>query len=244
MNLKRHTFVDISDAGREVILAELTGSGTDSRVLRETYRRVILPQRAGCRIPGVVRREDGVVSPGYLPVGFSELQSAERRLRLAAFARVEDVTRIHSPYEIASLPIPRLTACTRALALAKAHAESLHIPLGVWGSVAMELYTGFPCIRPDSDLDVIIGPAPLEHLSRFMDMIKDVEEHFALRVDAELDLPSGYGIQLKELFARGRTVLGKSMTAVDLLQREEVLAELPRASSTHVLGGFLWGGNS
>ncbi len=231
MNLKRHTFLDISDAGRQAILAELTGNGANSHMLRETYGRVILPQLAGFRVPGVVRRENTTFRPGYIPVGFSEPQPAERRLRIAAFTWVEDIIRINNPYEIASLPIPRQTASTEAFVVAKACAELLNLPLGVWGSAALELYTGFPCIGPGSDLDLIIGSAPLEHLSWFMNTIKDAEKHFALRIDVELDLPTGYGVQLKELLGTGRTVLGKSISGVDILPREQILAELPHGGS-------------
>ena len=227
MNWKRHTLVDLSDAGREAILAELTGSGAMSAILREKFGRVLLPERAGARVPGIVRREDTAPRFGSVPVGFSEpVSHGERRLRIAAFARLEDVVRVTSPYETISLPLPRRTANTEALAAARVQAESLNLVLGVWGSVAMELYTGLPCTRENSDLDLIVAAASREKLSSFMVEIKALEERFALDIDVEVDLPNGYGVQLKELLGQGRTVLGKSITGVALFPRLEILAEL------------------
>jgi phosphoribosyl-dephospho-CoA transferase len=230
MNWKRHTFVDVSDAGREAILAELVGSGTDSAALREKLGRVLLPERAGARVPGVIRREDGPSRLGCVPVGFSQpvpgpVPGRERRLRIAAFARLEDVVRVTSPYEIMSLPLPRRTASIEALVAVKARAQSVGLVLGVWGSVAMELYTGLPCTYDGSDLDLIVAGVSQERLSCFMVEVKAMEEHFALRIDVEVDLPNGYGVQLKELLGQGRKVLGKSITGVALLDRAQILAE-------------------
>jgi phosphoribosyl-dephospho-CoA transferase len=192
---------------------------------------VLLPDRAGARIPGIIRREDGAPRFGCVPVGFSEpLPYGGERWRIAAFARLEDVVRVTSPYEIVSSSIPRRTACMEALCEARDHASSLGLRLGVWGSAAMELYTGLPCTRDDSDLDLIVASMPEERLSGFMAGIMAMEESFALRIDVELDLPSGYGVQLKEFLRAGRTVLGKSVTSVTLLSREQILAELSHDS--------------
>jgi hypothetical protein len=75
MHWKRHTLIDISDTGREAILAELAGSGADRAMLREKFGRVLLPEMAGVRVPGIVRREDVSPRSGCVPVGFSALLS-------------------------------------------------------------------------------------------------------------------------------------------------------------------------
>ena len=231
MNWKRHTFVDVSDAGREAILAELVGSGTDSAALREKLGRVLLPEQAGARVPGVIRREDGPSRLGCVPVGFSGLGTGrEGRLRIAAFARLEDVVRVTSPYEIMSSPAPRRTAPIEALVAVKARARSLGLVLGVWGSVAMEFYTGLPYTHDGSDLDLIVAAVSQERLSCFMVEVSALEERFALRIDVEVDLPNGYGVQLKELLGQGHKVLGKSITGVALLHRLQMVAALSHAA--------------
>jgi phosphoribosyl-dephospho-CoA transferase len=229
MKWKRHTLIDVSDAGRKAILAELAGDGAESAVLMKKFAAVLLPELARARVPGVVRREDAAPRAGFVPLGFSEpLSDGNGRMRIAAFARLTDVVTATSPYEVASLPIPRRTASTKALAAAKVLAESLDLICGVWGSAAMELYTGLPCTREGSDLDLIVAAASRERLLLFMNEIAAMENRFSLRIDVEVDLPNGYGVQLKELFSRGRTVLGKSALDVALLPRDRILAELPQ----------------
>jgi phosphoribosyl-dephospho-CoA transferase len=227
MKLKRHTLVDVSDEGREFILAELAGSGADSSMLREKFGRILLPKQAGVRVPGIVRREEGSLRSGCVPVGFCEpVSRGERRLRIVAFARREDVVRVITPYELAYLTIPRRTASMAALAEALLYAKALDLVLGVWGSAAMELYTGLPCTHEGSDLDLLVAAASRERLSSFMDEIKLIEGRFALRIDVELELPNGYGVQLKELMGQGRTIMGKSINGVALFPRDQVFAEL------------------
>jgi len=237
MKLRRHTLLDITDGARKDILAELSGSGPDNVMLRERYAQVILPELAGARIPGIVRREEGPLRSGCIPVGFSApLASNEGRLRMATFVRKRDVVRTTSPYELVALPIsPPRNVCTRALDLAKNHAQGLNLTLGVWGSAALELYTGLPCTHQNSDLDLLVSIAPREALSQFLLKIKAIEERLDLRVDVEIDLPDGYGVNLKELFGQGRAVLGKSLADVAMLPREQILAELPQEEPIQML---------
>ncbi len=232
MDLKRHTLVDVSDEGREFILAELAGSGNDSDVLRDKFGRILLPHKAGVRVPGIVRREEESPRSGSLPLGFCEpVLRGESRLRIAAFARMEDVVRVVTPYELISTDIPTRTASMAALADAVLLANELDIVPGVWGSAAMELYTGLPCTHAGSDLDLLVAAAPHERLFLFMKEIKLMERRFALRIDVELDHPNGYGVQLKEFFGQGRTVLGKSIKGVELFPREQLVDELPNGPS-------------
>ena len=119
-----------------------------------------------------------------MPLGFSGASSnGEGRLRIAAFALLEDVVSVMIPYEMLSLPNPRRTASTEA------QAESLGLVLGVWGSAAMELYTGLPFTREDSDLDLIVAATSEEKLSHFGVEVKAMGGRFGLRIDVEVDLP-------------------------------------------------------
>jgi phosphoribosyl-dephospho-CoA transferase len=225
---KRHTLIDVSDAGRQAILAELAGNGDNSDMLREKFGRVLLPEKSSVRVPGIVRREEVAPRTGHVPVGFCEpVSNGGERLRIAAFVRQEDIVKVTSPYDLISLSIPLRTASTRALAAAGAYAEAHGLILGVWGSAAMEIYTGLSCTHEGSDLDLLVKAATRERLSRFLKEIGLMEEDLGLRIDVELDLPNGYGVQLKELFGKGRTIVGKSIDGVALLSREETMSELP-----------------
>ena len=103
------------------------------------------------------------------------------------------------------------TASTTALIAAKLHAETLGLVLGVWGSAALELYTRLPCTHEGSDLDLLLAAASPQKLSCFLDEIRFMEEQFTLRIDVELELPNGYGVQLKELLGRGVRFLVKAL---------------------------------
>lgn len=225
--------LDISDSGRLQILDELTGRAPDDPASRERYACVLIPELSGARIPAIVRREEVSERPGLIPVGFSSLgRSSEGRLRIAAFARPEDIVGTSTPYELLteSARTPR-NACTTALEIARRYARSLGLVLGVWGSVAMELYTGYPCTHENSDLDLLVKSAPLDALSAFLSKVESIEAHLNLRVDVELDLDSGYGVHLKELLGSQGTVIGKGLADVVMLSCMEILAGLPQASS-------------
>ena len=228
-DLKRHTLLDIRDDGRERILAELTGDVLHDVLHRKKYEQVLLAQQTGPRIPAIVRRDEELLAHGMIPVGFSSpCYGSEGRLRIAAFARAEEIARVTTPYDLLAREIsPPRNSCTTALRFCRESARVLGLVLGVWGSVALELYTGMQYTHDGSDLDLLVAAAPREILAAFLLKITAIENHFDLRIDAEVDLASGYGVHLKELFGSGRTILGKSQTDVVLLPREQVLAELP-----------------
>ncbi len=236
MGLKRHTLLDITDRGREDILVELAANDPDGDLLKDKYAQIILPAKAGVRVPGVVRREEGTLRPGYIPVGFSSPMTGHGgRLRVAVFARLEDVSQTTSPYELLPLmSAPPRNACNTALALARNQAHEMDLAIGVWGSAALELYTGLPCTHQDSDLDLLVAVAPREALAGFLLKIETIEAQLDLRIDVELDLANGYGVHLKELFGTGRAVLGKSLNNVIMLPRQQIFAELPQAETLYV----------
>lgn len=229
MKLKRHTLLDISDSGREAILTELAEDIPDGAAHWEQYAQVILPTVTGARVPGIVRREEGVLTRGCVPIGFSSPTGGdEGRLRIAAFVRQEDIVSTTEPYELLTLgAVSPHNACTTALDVAERQSRELGLDLGVWGSAALELYTGLPYTHQDSDLDLLVAVAPREKLSQLLAEIELIEARFALRIDIELELANGYGVNLKELFRHGRTVLGKSLIDVTLFLRSQVLAMLP-----------------
>ncbi len=241
MGLKRHTLLDITDSGREDVLVELAGNGPDSDLLRDKYAQILLSENVGARVPGVARREEGTLRPGFIPVGFSSpMAGHEGRLRVAAFVRQKDVSRSTSPYELLSLmSAPPRNACNTALALARNQAQEMGLALGVWGSAALELYTELPCTHQDSDLDLLVAVAPRETLACFLLKIESIEAHLDLRIDIELDLASGYGVHLKELFGQGRTILGKSLIDVAMFSREQIFSELPQCETVHIHSGIV-----
>ncbi len=228
MAWKRHTLIDISDAGRAAVLAAYTASDHGRQATRDQVAQVLLAEKAGARIPGIVRRPDGAVPAACVPVGFcSPRAGSDGRLRVAGLVHRKEILSITSPYALLGRLIPERTASLRALTAAHRIAVVLGLSLGAWGSAALELYTGLPFTHRESDLDLLVAPAPRAVLACFMDEMRKLEEYFSLRIDIELDLPAGYGVQLKELLGGVHMVIGKSFADVALLPRTLVMSQLP-----------------
>ena len=231
-SLKRHVLLDVTDSARQRLVDAFAATvGTD--VNRRSYAQILLPQRAGARIPGIVRRDETGQAGDRIPVGFSSPSHAiDGRLRLAAFVDGADIIRITTPYDLSIDNFAERNNCLKALAVCRDVADAFDLDIGVWGSAALELYSGLPYTHDESDLDLLVAPAPQTVLGAFLERINAVENRFGLRVDVEVDLVCGYGVHLKELLGHGRTLLGKSRIEVALLTRAQVLAALP-ADSLH-----------
>lgn len=231
MTWKRHTLVDISDAGRKSLLATMMSEGCDQGISFRQASEVLLPEFAGARIPGIIRRADITLPDNLVAVGFSSpCAGPDGRLRLAATVDAADIVGITDPYALLGMPIPERTISLQTLLSARELSGCLGLRLGVWGSAALEVCTGLPYTHQASDLDLLVAPAPLEVLTRFLKEMYKLEQQCALRIDVELDLSDGYGVQLKELMGSGRMILGKSLADVALLSREHICSQLPRSS--------------
>lgn len=233
---ERHTLLHLRFDARERVFAELVAQGHERRILGEMLLPELFPNAFGLHVPvpGIVRREENAPREDMIPVGFSSWErSANGRLRAASFVRPDEIATASTPEAVlAKLDVRGQAALPSALAALAALRENWPTPpetarLGVWGSAALELETGYPYIDNRSDLDVRIAPCvPLsgDSLRAWLDGIMEMEERFAVRIDAEVSLPSGYGVSLKELLRPGVTVLGKGLLGVTLLRKTEVFA--------------------
>jgi len=233
MAWRRHTLIDISARGRESLLTACLTGPCGQQVPAEVVAQVVLPELAGVAIPGIVRRGEAVDwLASRLPIGFCAPDAGpEGRLRFAATVSCEDVVGITSPYDLMARTVSDRTPCLEALNLLRTAAGKFGLQLGVWGSAALEIFTGLSYTHEHSDLDLLVAPAPRQALEAFLDTVHGVEDRFRLRIDVELDLADGFGVQLKELLSTGRTVLGKSIAEVALLPRAQVWSQLPDADS-------------
>ena len=229
--LKRHVLLDLTDSARQRIVDELAafiGAEGDNR----NYAQILLPQQAGARIPGIIRRDETDRAGGRIPVGFSSPSHGPGgRIRVAAFVDSADIIRVTTPYELLLGNFTQHNKCTHALAVCRNAADELDLDIGVWGSAALELYSGLPYTHDESDLDLLVAAAPQTVLAAFLKRINTIENRFDLRIDVEVDLDNGYGVHMKELLGNGRTLLGKSQCDVALLPRAQMLAQLPADSA-------------
>lgn len=245
----RHTLVTIAQEGRERILEEIATLGYDKIIcgellLPEKYPSRNLKRCPGCvgqpPIPGIVRREDTNPRKGYIPVGFvSWFSSKMGRLRIPSFVHSDEIESIWYPDSAFTKALSihksslRQTPAMRAVAKLLELRGAIPAAVGLWGTAALEVQTGYPYTHGRSDLDILFSmnqPAGRTELHSCLAIVQALEKEFAIRVDAEVTLSSGYGISLKEFLREGATVLGKGPYDVILMQKEEVFTSLRQKS--------------
>lgn len=220
---KRHDLLDITDKGRCWASKHLALTGRLDEDLPEAVK-LIMEGHDGVKIPGIVRREDYEGIQGTIPVGFSSPFLVDgRRIRVAAFVPPEEVVRTNSPYQVLEADFSSRTPCLRAVAEMKEVAVDMGIKLGVWGSAGLEIYTGLPYTHTASDIDLLIGVAEMNCVLTFAKNALATGQRYGCRVDIEMDLPSGYGINILELLKGTDPILGKSLNGVELIHRSSVL---------------------
>ncbi len=223
MLLHRHDLLEITDRGRRWALDQLRSAACIEANSTEAARLIASDSHAA-KIPGIVRREEGETPPEAVPVGFSSpFRIDGRRLRVAAFIPPDEVSQITPPYRVLESDFPAGTECLKALHEIRRAAVKAGVILGVFGSAALEIYTGLPYTHPDSDLDLVIKATDLPRLTAFADHAQTIGLRYHCRLDLELDLPFGHGVKMAEVLTGSDLILGKSLKGVDLLPRSDVL---------------------
>jgi phosphoribosyl-dephospho-CoA transferase len=220
---KRHDLLDITDQGRCWASEHLAPTVRLDEDLQKAVR-LITEGHDGVKVPGIVRREDDEGIQGAISVGFSSPFLADgKRIRVPTFVLPEEVVRTNSPYQVLEADFLSRTACLKALAEMKRTAADRGIKIGAWGSAGLEIYTGLPYTHAASDLDLLIGIAELHRILTFAEEAFAAGQRYGCRVDIELDLPSGYGINVLELLKGTDLILGKSLNGVELIHRSSIL---------------------
>ncbi|HHN81939.1 MAG TPA: hypothetical protein ENN11_04900 [Methanomicrobia archaeon] len=175
------------------------------------------------QIPGIVRREESALhrgDPWYdaneeVYVGFVYPYKEDgHRIRYASSVHGSRITRTIRPYEVPHMSYERRTRPLLALS-----EFSASYPLGVWGSAALEAVTGLAYTDDMSDLDLIVRGYGRDELGELAHTTRAFEETFSIRIDVEVELTSGFAINLKEFVGDGPHVLAKGINGVELLER-------------------------
>jgi len=189
----------------------------------EKFKDLIL--RGG--IPGIVRREDCIVhkvSDNYynanetVYVGFVyPFKEDGQRIRFASSILGSDVERKYTPFEVAKMEYKKRTNPLSALnLLSKDH------DIGVWGSASLEILTKMEYTNESSDLDALYRYESKEDLALLYGSVKELEKEYDMRIDVEVIIPNGYGINLKEYMQSGNTMLAKGLRDVILINRKDI----------------------
>lgn len=210
--LTRHTFVFLTSRGKERLLEEFS-----PLYKGDALERVESVFSKAANIPGIVRR--GEKQESQLALGFVPCRRMPdgNRLRIAAYVKAEEISGVCSVYETANKNIPIRNRCMDAVCYARRLAEDLHVCMGVLGSAGLEIMTGLPYTDDDSDLDILVKADSPKKLDNFSEMMQSA--YPGLDMDFEVELPNGYGVKLAELLMDTRTLIGKSLDDVALLER-------------------------
>ena len=77
-----------------------------------------------------------------------------------------------------------------------------------------------------SDLDLIVKNYAPDELIGLLSLCNEIESRMGIKIDVEIHLRSGYGINLKEYASESDTLLGKGLRDVVLIDRKSIEAYL------------------
>lgn len=201
----RHTLVWIRGEARKALIERL---GAEC----QPWQAALLEDG---KVPGIICRQPKK-KEGIWLVGFSGwMYDRGMRRRMTAEIEENDVLYARSPFEI--LEQGEVCRAYPALALIVSAAERNGIQAGLYGSTAMEWVSGRPYRRPDSDYDLYIRRKENSDLNGFYEMLRALEAA-GVKTDVEIEV-NGYGVKLKEYMSGQKTVLGKGLYDVVLMDR-------------------------
>ncbi len=222
----RHDFVIISKAGRERICTELLPNY--SAAIATIVRDVFSNKYGDAGIPGIVRRAK-VANELSIPLGFVPLERLEeRRLRIGTFANFAEVMNIVTLYKLLQMPFECRNNCLQAASQIAIMAQGINQAIGILGSAGLEIFTGCHYTNGDSDIDLVIQGCDYKTIVEIYNQLKGIGRKYNMPIDLEIALNNGYGVKAAELFMDTKTLLGKSLDNVILLERKTVLQALTK----------------
>ena len=170
--------------------------------------------------PLIVARQNDVPQ-GCLRVGLAEPASWGKR-RLAFWVNTDDIERCQ-PGPLLGDIIHRVPQAWQAgAAQLAASVKELGVPAHVYGSSAMEVLTGLPCITANSDLDVLFKPASRAAAKALCVRLNQLRlAHPEFKVDGEVLNPAGDAVHWLELSQQRLQLLAKSNQVVRLIDLDE-----------------------
>jgi phosphoribosyl-dephospho-CoA transferase len=185
---------------------------------------------AGRGLPFVGRSRLEQDGPGIVPLGMAWAE-AGRRWRLSFGVEQGLVERIEPPMTLYEL-LPGIPERMRDDALRLAiDAATCGVTVGVYGSIFWEhLSAGY--VHADSDLDLIARPPSLAALNEWLRTLREVDARSSMRVDGEIESPSGGAVAWRELAGGVAQILVKADSGPRLLMRTSFLAEWKEAAHT------------
>lgn len=232
---ERHTLIYLSDAARaELMPAVIEALPEPMRncKIEARVREVVMHER----IPGIACRPTGPCPAGGGQIGFSfPFRVGEARVRAAVGVLPEQVTATLTPWEVMVLAGTLGAKIHPAMEELHRIAVATGVEIGLIGSMALRAVTGLAYTRPDSDIDLVVRAAHRDQLGALQAAMRDLTRCTGSAIDIEVALKGGVGVKLSELLSDAETVLGKTISGVELLPRarieETLVSQLPRGSA-------------
>jgi len=238
----RHDLLEVSEKGRKEVACQawdvkglLKASSWQSPSVRGHCKRVLEYGLEGVCIPGIVRRftdsdidsarelYGDIEQDDFVAVGFViSFMPESRRIRVPCVLHHKYVTGRTTPEQVAAMTFAPRTPALAALSVMKESVKG-EVKLGVWGSGALEIYTGLPYTDGRSDLDVVLMGASIDDVRNVVELADRLEKSFLVRIDVEVQLDEGWGVNGRELVSGRDTVLVKGIREVKLAMREDLL---------------------
>ncbi|GAB3434828.1 malonate decarboxylase holo-[acyl-carrier-protein] synthase [Massilia solisilvae] len=173
--------------------------------------------------PAVVRRNDANLADGFVCAGIPLPPDRETGIkpRVALRLRLSSIDRRTGAFALARAVDAAPAGWRAALGLLS------DLQLRVYGSLAMQAFTGLDYLTPSSDIDVLFAPTDQVALDAGIALLSHVAERLPL--DGEVVFPGGAAVAWKEwrdARGSGRKVLAKRIDEVRLVSPDELAAAL------------------
>ncbi|MCW2307159.1 phosphoribosyl-dephospho-CoA transferase [Rhodobium gokarnense] len=191
-------------------------------------------------IPGIVCRPTQACPEDGGQIGFSfPFRIGEERVRSAVPVCADQIESYVTPYEVMERAGASPRVVHPVLIDLRKVAAAAGITLGLIGSAAMQVVTGLDYVRPDSDLDVLVQAGTAQQLQWFWQEICDLKVRTGTAIDAEIDMQGRCGVKLSEYMSDAEVLLAKSISGVELIDRnkfsDETFSEVSFTETTSSL---------
>lgn len=199
----------------------------DEVFCRDPHASKAILQWAEAGNPFIGRARAAEDPVGSVPLGLA-LARSNCRIRLSFTVQQRSVDKVAQPIELAEL-LPTLPDRMRETALRLvSSASQTGTFLGVYGSVFWERFGG-GYLHPDSDLDILARPLSARALQHTIQELHAIDATSPMRVDGEIEFPSGAAVAWRELASNSARVLVKTDTGPVMRSRASILSEFPAA---------------
>ncbi len=199
--------------------------------IEENVRHAILDDH----IPGIVCRPTTWCADGEGQLGFAfPFRVGEERVRAAVRVGRRQIHHFSSPWDVMH---QALAAGTRAHpVLSKIHkiARANGVRVGLIGSMALQVVTQLPYVRPGADVDLVVEVREWEALQSFYAEMRCSSGRDLPKFDIEADLYGHCGVKLEELFSSSDEIMIKTVESVFLIERADLFAVLEKTRNDFV----------